>query len=176
MCPQSTLTNFKQNEFSVVRQHEEFIWLHDSFVENEDYAGYIVRTPHVRLCRCCCCCCCHGGGSRCVDPSRAPQARLRRVQREAAEAGGGRRLHDKGGVHQDEAGAGGVSPRPPRSADRGAHTCSPDCFVCVCVSGSTWPSSRRLSPCTRSSCAVWLLTPSSGKTSTSTSSWSTTRT
>lgn len=42
VCPQSTLPNFKQSEFSVVRQHEEFIWLHDSFVENEDYAGYIV--------------------------------------------------------------------------------------------------------------------------------------
>lgn len=41
---QSTLPNFKQNEFSVVRQHEEFIWLHDSFVENEEYAGYIVST------------------------------------------------------------------------------------------------------------------------------------
>uniref|UniRef100_A0A8C9N7E8 Sorting nexin 6 n=1 Tax=Serinus canaria TaxID=9135 RepID=A0A8C9N7E8_SERCA len=40
----SSLPNFKQNEFSVVRQHEEFIWLHDSFVENEDYAGYIVST------------------------------------------------------------------------------------------------------------------------------------
>uniref|UniRef100_A0A8C7HXQ6 SNX6 n=1 Tax=Oncorhynchus kisutch TaxID=8019 RepID=A0A8C7HXQ6_ONCKI len=40
----STLPNFKQNEFSVVRQHEEFIWLHDSFVENEEYAGYIVST------------------------------------------------------------------------------------------------------------------------------------
>uniref|UniRef100_A0AAX7SSB7 PX domain-containing protein n=1 Tax=Astatotilapia calliptera TaxID=8154 RepID=A0AAX7SSB7_ASTCA len=38
----STLPNFKQNEFSVVRQHEEFIWLHDSFVENEEYAGYII--------------------------------------------------------------------------------------------------------------------------------------
>ncbi|POI25424.1 hypothetical protein CIB84_010826 [Bambusicola thoracicus] len=38
----SSLPNFKQSEFSVVRQHEEFIWLHDSFVENEDYAGYIV--------------------------------------------------------------------------------------------------------------------------------------
>ena len=38
----SSLLNFKQNEFSVVRQHEEFIWLHDSFIENEDYAGYIV--------------------------------------------------------------------------------------------------------------------------------------
>ncbi|XP_040268310.1 sorting nexin-6-like [Bufo bufo] len=38
----SSLPNFKQSEFSVVRQHEEFIWLHDSFVENEDYAGYII--------------------------------------------------------------------------------------------------------------------------------------
>ncbi|MEQ2305080.1 Sorting nexin-6, partial [Ameca splendens] len=42
LFPQSTLPNFKQNEFSVVRQHEEFIWLHDSFVENEEYAGYII--------------------------------------------------------------------------------------------------------------------------------------
>ncbi|CAJ0936845.1 unnamed protein product [Ranitomeya imitator] len=33
----SSLPTFKQNEFSVVRQHEEFIWLHDSFVENEEY-------------------------------------------------------------------------------------------------------------------------------------------
>uniref|UniRef100_A0A8C5NEQ5 PX domain-containing protein n=1 Tax=Gouania willdenowi TaxID=441366 RepID=A0A8C5NEQ5_GOUWI len=38
----SSLPNFKLNEFSVVRQHEEFIWLHDSFVENEEYAGYII--------------------------------------------------------------------------------------------------------------------------------------
>lgn len=26
----------------VVRQHEEFVWLHDRFEENEDYAGYII--------------------------------------------------------------------------------------------------------------------------------------
>lgn len=63
--PQSTLPNFKQNEFSVVRQHEEFIWLHDSFVENEDYAGYIVRSTlkcvHVLKLSspCHCCFCCH---------------------------------------------------------------------------------------------------------------------
>uniref|UniRef100_A0A4W3GR88 Sorting nexin n=1 Tax=Callorhinchus milii TaxID=7868 RepID=A0A4W3GR88_CALMI len=38
----STLSNFKQIEFSVVRQHEEFVWLHDAFVENEEYAGYII--------------------------------------------------------------------------------------------------------------------------------------
>ncbi|OWK08892.1 SNX6, partial [Cervus elaphus hippelaphus] len=55
----SSLPNFKQNEFSVVRQHEEFIWLHDSFIENEDYAGYIylaifkktVAMHEVFLCR-----------------------------------------------------------------------------------------------------------------------------
>jgi sorting nexin-5/6/32 len=54
LFPQSTLPNFKQNEFSVVRQHEEFIWLHDSFVENEDYAGYIVRAnyPSLALAKC----------------------------------------------------------------------------------------------------------------------------
>lgn len=40
---QSTLPHFAQPEFSVVRQHEEFIWLHDAYVENEEYAGLIVR-------------------------------------------------------------------------------------------------------------------------------------
>ncbi|XP_048654654.1 sorting nexin-6-like isoform X2 [Marmota marmota marmota] len=53
----SSLPNFKQNEFSVVRQHEEFIWLHDSFVENEDYAGYIalqrLRLIYLSLYTCC---------------------------------------------------------------------------------------------------------------------------
>lgn len=40
---QSCLPHFAQSEFSVVRQHEEFIWLHDAYVENEEYAGLIVR-------------------------------------------------------------------------------------------------------------------------------------
>jgi hypothetical protein len=44
-----------------------------------------------------------------LDPPCAPKARLRRVPGEAPEAGGGGGLHDQGGVHQDEAGAGGVS-------------------------------------------------------------------
>ena len=39
---QTTLQQFKKSEMSVVRQHEEFIWLHDRFVENEDYAGIVV--------------------------------------------------------------------------------------------------------------------------------------
>ncbi|XP_069063974.1 sorting nexin-32 [Pleurodeles waltl] len=38
----STLTHFKKAELSVVRQHEEFIWLHDAYMENEDYAGIII--------------------------------------------------------------------------------------------------------------------------------------
>uniref|UniRef100_A0A2K6DSG3 PX domain-containing protein n=1 Tax=Macaca nemestrina TaxID=9545 RepID=A0A2K6DSG3_MACNE len=38
----SLLPNFKQNEFSIVQQHKQFIWRHDSFVINEDYAGYII--------------------------------------------------------------------------------------------------------------------------------------
>lgn len=39
---QTTLQHFKHSELSVVRQHEEFVWLHDRFVENEEYAGIIV--------------------------------------------------------------------------------------------------------------------------------------
>uniref|UniRef100_A0A8I6ARA2 Sorting nexin 32 n=1 Tax=Rattus norvegicus TaxID=10116 RepID=A0A8I6ARA2_RAT len=38
----SGLPHFAQPEFSVVRQHEEFIWLHDTYVENEEYAGLII--------------------------------------------------------------------------------------------------------------------------------------
>ncbi len=39
---QTTLPEFRESEFSVVRQHEEFIWLHDRYEENEDYAGIVV--------------------------------------------------------------------------------------------------------------------------------------
>ncbi|KAK0043714.1 sorting nexin-6 [Biomphalaria pfeifferi] len=38
----TTLQQFKNSEMSVVRQHEEFVWLHDRFVENEEYAGIII--------------------------------------------------------------------------------------------------------------------------------------
>ncbi|KAK7104300.1 sorting nexin-6-like [Littorina saxatilis] len=38
----TSLPQFKKPEMSVVRQHEEFIWLHDRFVENEDYAGIVI--------------------------------------------------------------------------------------------------------------------------------------
>ncbi|KAG8444031.1 hypothetical protein GDO86_009284 [Hymenochirus boettgeri] len=36
------LPNFQNPEFSVTRQHEDFIWLHDSLVETEEYAGLII--------------------------------------------------------------------------------------------------------------------------------------
>ncbi|XP_076442278.1 sorting nexin-6-like [Babylonia areolata] len=38
----TTLPQFHRHEMSVVRQHEEFVWLHDRFVENEDYAGIVI--------------------------------------------------------------------------------------------------------------------------------------
>ncbi|XP_035220054.1 sorting nexin-6-like isoform X2 [Stegodyphus dumicola] len=38
----TTLPTFAKPEFSVVRQHEEFVWLHDSFEENEKYAGFTI--------------------------------------------------------------------------------------------------------------------------------------
>lgn len=38
----TTLSSFQKPEFSVSRQHEDFIWLHDTIVETEDYAGFII--------------------------------------------------------------------------------------------------------------------------------------
>ncbi|KAL5008237.1 hypothetical protein ScPMuIL_013818 [Solemya velum] len=38
----TTLSQYREPEFSVVRQHEEFIWLHDRYLENEEYAGMII--------------------------------------------------------------------------------------------------------------------------------------
>jgi len=39
------MKEFDGKEFSVIRDHEEFIWLHDRFVENEDYAGIVIPPP-----------------------------------------------------------------------------------------------------------------------------------
>lgn len=38
----TSIKAFKDKEFSVIREHEEFVWLHDRFVENEQFAGYII--------------------------------------------------------------------------------------------------------------------------------------
>uniref|UniRef100_A0A182T2T1 PX domain-containing protein n=1 Tax=Anopheles maculatus TaxID=74869 RepID=A0A182T2T1_9DIPT len=38
----TNLPGFEKPDFLVVRQHEEFVWLHERFEENEEYAGYII--------------------------------------------------------------------------------------------------------------------------------------
>lgn len=38
----TTMKHFQNSDFMVVRQHEEFIWLHDRYEEDPRYAGYIV--------------------------------------------------------------------------------------------------------------------------------------
>lgn len=38
----TALPEFQRTDFTVVRQHEEFVWLHDRFEENEEYSGYII--------------------------------------------------------------------------------------------------------------------------------------
>lgn len=45
----TTMKNFQKSEFLVVRQHEEFIWLHDRYEEEPKYAGYIVREKKYQL-------------------------------------------------------------------------------------------------------------------------------
>uniref|UniRef100_H2Z2G2 PX domain-containing protein n=1 Tax=Ciona savignyi TaxID=51511 RepID=H2Z2G2_CIOSA len=44
----TTMKEFKGNEFSVVRQHEEFVWLHDSYVDDERYAGLLIPPSPMR--------------------------------------------------------------------------------------------------------------------------------
>ncbi|CAH0552973.1 unnamed protein product [Brassicogethes aeneus] len=44
----TTLKNFQKSDFLVVRQHEEFIWLHDRYEEDLKYAGYIIPPPPPR--------------------------------------------------------------------------------------------------------------------------------
>ncbi|KAF5308646.1 hypothetical protein FQR65_LT06107 [Abscondita terminalis] len=44
----TTLPTFNKSECLVVRQHEEFIWLHDRYEENPIYAGYIIPAPPPR--------------------------------------------------------------------------------------------------------------------------------
>ncbi|XP_038075697.1 sorting nexin-6-like [Patiria miniata] len=38
----TTLPSFSDSEFSVQREHEEFVWLHTMYVENEDYGGIVI--------------------------------------------------------------------------------------------------------------------------------------
>lgn len=38
----TALPDFKKGDFSVVRLHEEFVWLHDRYFENDEYAGILI--------------------------------------------------------------------------------------------------------------------------------------
>ncbi|KAI6189530.1 PX domain-containing protein [Aphelenchoides bicaudatus] len=38
----TTMPDFAKDEMSVVREHEEFVWLHTSLEDNEEYAGFII--------------------------------------------------------------------------------------------------------------------------------------
>ena len=44
----TSMSAFAKGEFSVIRLHGEFLWLHDTFTENPDYAGYIIPPPPPR--------------------------------------------------------------------------------------------------------------------------------
>lgn len=44
----TTLNDFAKPEMSVIREHEEFIWLHNSIEEHEEYSGYIIPPPPPR--------------------------------------------------------------------------------------------------------------------------------
>ena len=44
----TSMPKFVRTEFSVIRLHEEFLWLHDTFTENPDYAGFIIPPPPPR--------------------------------------------------------------------------------------------------------------------------------
>lgn len=45
----TTMPRFNKTEFSVIRLHEEFVWLHDTLADNnEEYAGYVIPPPPPR--------------------------------------------------------------------------------------------------------------------------------
>lgn len=41
----TTLSNFKSSDFTVVRDHDEFIWLHDTFATNDKIIGVLIPPP-----------------------------------------------------------------------------------------------------------------------------------
>ena len=44
----TSMPKFGKSEFSVIRLHEEFVWLHDTFADNQEYGGYIIPPPPPR--------------------------------------------------------------------------------------------------------------------------------
>ena len=72
MCLQTTLQTFKKSDFSVIREHEEFVWLHDRFTENEDYAGIMVCFTVLNNSKRCD----YGGNLCCLDSSTPTTAKF----------------------------------------------------------------------------------------------------
>lgn len=46
----TSMPRFAKGEFSVIRLHEEFVWLHDTFADNAEYGGYVIPPPPPRYC------------------------------------------------------------------------------------------------------------------------------
>lgn len=44
----TSMPRFAKGEFSVIRLHEEFVWLHDTFADNAEYSGIIIPPPPPR--------------------------------------------------------------------------------------------------------------------------------
>jgi len=44
----TSMPRFGSTEFSVIRLHEEFVWLHDTFSDNPEYGGYVIPPPPPR--------------------------------------------------------------------------------------------------------------------------------
>eukprot|EP00800_Vazella_pourtalesii_P001130 TRINITY_DN10943_c0_g1_i2.p1 TRINITY_DN10943_c0_g1~~TRINITY_DN10943_c0_g1_i2.p1 ORF type:complete len:285 (-),score=65.23 TRINITY_DN10943_c0_g1_i2:20-874(-) len=41
----TTLKDFKQPDFTVIRDHDEFIWLHEAFLDNPTMQGFLIPPP-----------------------------------------------------------------------------------------------------------------------------------
>ena len=44
----TSMPRFGSTEFSVIRLHEEFVWLHDTFSDSPEYGGYVIPPPPPR--------------------------------------------------------------------------------------------------------------------------------
>lgn len=87
----TTIPGYAKQDMYVVRQHEEFVWLHDRFEENEEYAGYIVGyslNHSIKITNL----------SLFTDSPMPAAARFRRIPGKATTSGRRRRKHDKGRI------------------------------------------------------------------------------
>lgn len=101
----TTFPTYAKKDFFVVRQHEEFIWLHDRYEENEEYAGYIVsilvKKKYFVFKM--------SDFIRCTDSTMSASARFRCKSRKVTASWRRWREHDERGVQKDETRVGSVS-------------------------------------------------------------------